>query len=74
MLTEDCVACGADVPLSDAVHMLVNPKDDSEVVDGYLCRSCYQEHVEPILPDDEEGPVETDATDDAPDDATPGEA
>ena len=52
MLTEQCVACGADVPLSGAVHMLVNPKGEAEVVDGYLCRGCYEEHVEPILPGD----------------------
>lgn len=50
MLTESCVACGADVPLSAAVHLLVNPKDGSDVTDGYLCRSCYEEHVEPLMP------------------------
>lgn len=52
MLTEQCVACGTDVPLSGAVHMLVNPKDGGEVTDGYLCRGCYEDHVEPILPGD----------------------
>jgi hypothetical protein len=50
MLTEQCVACGTDVPLSGAVHMLVNPKEGEDVSDGYLCRGCYEEHVEPILP------------------------
>jgi len=50
MLTEECVSCGVDVPLSAAVHMLVNPKEDEDVADGYLCRSCYEEHLEPILP------------------------
>lgn len=58
MLTEECVACGVDVPLSAAVHMLVNPKGDEEVSDGYLCRSCYEEHLQPILPPDEQDLVE----------------
>jgi hypothetical protein len=66
MLTERCVACGTDVPLSSAVHMLVNPKDDGDVVDGYLCSGCYEEHLAPILPEEDGDEV----TGDAP----PGEA
>jgi hypothetical protein len=65
MLTEQCVACGADVPLSGAVHMLVNPKDGGEVTDGYLCRNCYEEHVEPILPGEDDAAGEDDPRDDA---------
>ena len=52
MLTESCLGCGADVPLSGAVHILVNPTGDEDVTDGYLCRSCFGDHVEPLLPDD----------------------
>jgi hypothetical protein len=64
MLTEQCVACGADVPLSGAVHMLVNPKDGGEVTDGYLCRGCYEEHVEPILPGEGDSPDDAAGGDD----------
>lgn len=52
MLTESCIACDVDVPLSGAIHLLVNPKGGEDVADGYLCRSCYETHVEPILPDE----------------------
>jgi hypothetical protein len=75
MLTEQCVACGADVPLSGAVHMLVNPKDGGEVTDGYLCRNCYEEHVEPILPGDDDSPDDAAGEDDlAGDDDSPDDA
>jgi hypothetical protein len=77
MLTEECVACGADVPLGAAVHMLVNPKGDEEVADGYLCRSCYEEHLQPIIPEQDQDLLEdadpdADGSSDVDDPADPG--
>ena len=45
MSTENCGICGAVVPYSDTVHVTVHTKSESGVVDDYVCRNCYEEHL-----------------------------
>ena len=47
-MTEECAACGATVPFSAAVHLLVHTGEEG-VRDGYVCRSCYEREVEPLI-------------------------
>lgn len=47
---EDCTVCGARVPFADTVHLLVNThEDDVDVLDRYLCRDCYGEHLAALV-------------------------
>jgi len=45
MPIEECGACGATVSLSEAVHATIHTKTDEGVVDHYVCRDCYEEHL-----------------------------
>lgn len=45
MATEQCGICGAVVPYSETVHVTVHTKSDAGVVDEYVCRGCYREHL-----------------------------
>lgn len=49
MTTERCGICEATVPYSDAVHLTVHTKSDAGVVDDYICRDCYEEHLAAIF-------------------------
>lgn len=47
---EDCAVCGARVPFDDTVHLLVHTHDEDDgVIDAYLCRDCYEEHLAGLL-------------------------
>lgn len=46
---EDCTVCGARVPFADTVHLLVNTHEDDDVLDRYLCRDCYGEHLAALV-------------------------
>lgn len=46
MATEPCRICESVVPYSDTVHVTVHTKSDLGVVDAFVCRSCYEEHLE----------------------------
>lgn len=50
MTGEPCQICGATVAFSETVHVLLNARGDDGVVDHYVCRSCYEEHLEPLFP------------------------
>lgn len=50
MTAEDCAVCGDRVPFADTVHLLVHThEDDRDVLDRYLCRDCYAEHLAPVV-------------------------
>lgn len=49
MLTEACRICDADVPYSHTVHLLLHTKSDAGVVDYYICQSCYETKLKPLL-------------------------
>lgn len=46
MSTELCGICQGTVPYSDTVHVTIHTKSDTGVVDDYVCRKCYEEHLE----------------------------
>lgn len=46
MATERCGICEATVPYDDTVHVTVHTKGEAGVVDEYVCRDCYEEHLE----------------------------
>lgn len=70
---ETCAICGSDVPYSLTVHVLVHTGTDEGVVDHYVCRSCYEEQLAPLLAaGGGEGPADADAA--APPGADPTEA
>ena len=48
MPTERCGICGTKVPMGHSTHLLVNPAD-GEVTDHYVCGSCYEAEVVPLL-------------------------
>lgn len=48
-MTETCGICRETVPFSATVHVLVHTHEDAGVVDWYVCRTCYEERVEPLL-------------------------
>jgi hypothetical protein len=45
MVIESCSVCETVVPYSDAVHVTIHTKSDAGVVDGFLCRGCYEERL-----------------------------
>ena len=57
-MTEECGICGATVPFSDAVHVLVHTNSDEGVVDYYVCKGCYGTELAPLFATDEERPDE----------------
>lgn len=48
-MQEDCGVCGTTVPFSLTVHVLVHTNTDEGVLDRYVCRECYEAHLEPLL-------------------------
>lgn len=48
MAAEPCGICGDRVSFDDTVHVLVHTREDG-VRDQYVCRSCYEERVEPLF-------------------------
>ena len=69
MATEECAICGDTVPFATTTHVLVNPKHVEGVADHYVCRPCYDEHLEGLFAalegdEDESAPaVDLDAED-----------
>ena len=51
MATEACAVCESVQAFADTVHVLVHTNTDAGVVDHYVCRQCYEEHLAPVLPD-----------------------
>lgn len=51
MVTETCGICEAQTSLRHTVHVMINTKSDDGVVDYYVCRSCYEDDIEPLFPD-----------------------
>lgn len=49
MATEECAICGDDVPFATTTHVLVNPKHVEGVADHYVCRPCYDDHLEGLF-------------------------
>ena len=49
MTGEPCRICDATVSFSDTVHVLLNPRGEEGVVDYYVCRNCYEEHLAPLF-------------------------
>ena len=47
--TEGCPVCGAEVPFSATVHVLIHTRTDEGVVDYYVCRDCYESSLEPLF-------------------------
>ena len=50
MAGEPCRICDATVAFSETVHVLLNARGEDGVVDYYVCRSCYEEHLAPLFP------------------------
>lgn len=48
-MPETCGVCADEVPYSLTVHVLIHTKTDAGVVDYYVCRSCYEDHLEPLF-------------------------
>jgi len=48
-MTEACDACGAVVPYSDAVHVTIHTKSEAGVVDGFVCRECYEAELAELV-------------------------
>lgn len=53
MALETCGICGQQVPFSNTVHVLVHTKSDAGVIDRYVCRDCYEEHLQSLFETDE---------------------
>lgn len=49
MLTEECGICGATVPYSNTVHILIHTKSEAGVVDHYICQQCYERDIEELF-------------------------
>lgn len=50
---EHCRICGREVLYSESVHTTMHTGDDG-VVDFYVCGSCYEEELAPLVGSDEE--------------------
>lgn len=48
-MLETCAVCGAEVPYSHSVHVMLNPGGEDGVIDHYVCRSCYEDELEPLF-------------------------
>lgn len=46
---EPCGICDRDVPFDDTVHVLVHTKSEAGVIDHYVCRDCYEEHLQSLF-------------------------
>lgn len=49
MPTEVCAICEATVSFDDTVHVMLNATYRDGVEDDYVCRSCYEEHLESLF-------------------------
>lgn len=45
MATERCTICDQTLPFSETVHLLIHTNTEAGVVDYYVCRSCYEDHI-----------------------------
>ncbi|MBV0900348.1 hypothetical protein [Haloarcula salina] len=48
-MTEDCGICGETVPFDATVHAMVHTRSEAGVVEAYVCRQCYDEHLGPMF-------------------------
>jgi hypothetical protein len=48
-VTENCPICGADVPFSATVHVLVHTRGEAGVLDYYVCQDCYEGDLQPLF-------------------------
>lgn len=48
-MPETCPVCGEAVGVRNAVHVTVNTKGDAGILDEYVCRSCYQAELAPLV-------------------------
>lgn len=46
---ETCGICEEQVPFANTVHVLVHTKSDAGVIDHYVCRACYEEHLQALF-------------------------
>lgn len=60
MPTEPCRVCDALVSFTNTVHVMMNPRGEEGVVDYYVCRNCYEEHLAPLF---DSGNTGSDVTD-----------
>lgn len=49
MLDERCPVCKNKASFSDTVHLLIHTHTDVGVIDHYVCRNCFEEHIEPVF-------------------------
>jgi len=66
MTTEECAICGDSVPFGSTSHILLNPHHVDGVADHYVCRPCYDEHLEGLF-----AALESDGEDEP--ESTPGD-
>lgn len=52
-MNEECGICGTSVPFSVTTHVMLNPSTEEGVADYYVCKRCYEEHLEPLFGVDE---------------------
>ncbi|MFC7141385.1 hypothetical protein ACFQMA_16295 [Halosimplex aquaticum] len=48
-MPEECGVCGETVPFGETVHLIVNTQSDAGTFDRYVCRSCYEDELEPLV-------------------------
>lgn len=49
MTTEECAICGNTVPFGSTAHVMLNPKHVDGIADHYVCRPCYDEHLDGLF-------------------------
>lgn len=60
MSSEGCRVCGAEVPFSATVHLLIHTRGEAGVVDYYVCRPCYEAELEPLFESGDSGDAPVD--------------
>lgn len=48
-MPEDCGICGQTVPFSATIHTLIHTRSEEGVIDCYVCRACYEDHLEELF-------------------------
>ena len=49
MALETCGICREEVPFADTVHVLIHTRGEVGVIDHYICRDCYEEHLQSLF-------------------------
>jgi hypothetical protein len=49
MAVETCAVCASEIPFEETVHVLVHTHGNAGVIDRYVCRSCYESELGPLL-------------------------